>query len=277
MTDAEKKELRAHPWTFYVPPFRIAGNLYFAGNRDAGAYILNTEEGLVLIDSTYPSTAPLLIQSIADLGFSVRNVRHLLHTHGHFDHFGCTGFVKAFSGCTTYLGRRDAEMFIKDPSLILAEGAGISDFSPFEPDVLLDGGETIRSGSTEISVVATPGHSDGCMSFFFYVEENGVRYRCGLFGGAGFNTLTDKFISEHGNTWSRQEYLDSLERLLDEDVDIMLGNHTGQGHMLEKHAEAVKRGDSSPFIVKNEFRDFILERKERFFRELCCNQDNLKV
>ena len=267
MTDAEKKELNSHPWTFSTAPFRIAGNLYFVGNRDVGAYLIDTEEGLVLIDSTYPSTAPLLIQSIADLGFSARDVRHLIHTHGHFDHFGCTGFVKALSGCTTYLGRRDAEMFVRDPSLILAGDCGIRDFGPFVPDVLLDGGETIRSGSTEIEVVATPGHSDGCMSFFFYVEEDGIRYRCGLFGGAGFNTLKDGFITIHGNTWSRGEYLQTLDRLAGEKVDITLGNHTSQARMLEKHAEAVREGSCRPFVDREEFGRFIGERRERFHAE----------
>ncbi len=267
MTESDRHALRAHPWEFEVKPFRIAGNLYFVGNRDVGSYLIDTEEGLVLIDSTYPSTAPLLIQSIADLGFSVRNIKHLFHTHGHFDHFGCTGFIKAFSGCMTYLGRRDAVMFVENPSMILSEGSGICDFSPFVPDVLLDGGEVFRFGSTELLVIATPGHSDGCMSYFFDVEEAGFKYRCGLFGGAGFNTLTDEFIRKHGNTHSRSEYIESIDRLLEEEVDIMLGNHTAQGRMLEKHAEAVSLGSSAPFIDRNEFRRFLLERKERFYRE----------
>lgn len=231
MTDKEKKELFSHPWAFYTEPFRIAGNLYFVGNMDVGAYLINTEEGLVLIDSTYPSTAPLLIQSITALNFSVKNVKYLLHTHGHFDHFG------------------------------------IRDFCPFTPDVLLDGGEIITSGRTAIKVVATPGHSDGCMSFFFDVEEDGVKYRCGLFGGAGFNTLTDDFIAKYGNVWSRREYMQTLDKLSNEHVDIMLGNHTSQAKMLEKHIKATKYGTYSPFVDKDEFGCFIKERTVRFLHE----------
>ena len=275
MTEMERKELYSHPWKFFVPPFRIAGNLYFVGNRDVGAYIIETEEGLVLIDSTYPSTAPLLMQSISDLGFSVRDIKHLLHTHGHFDHFGCTGFIKAFSGCTTYLGRRDADMFITHPDLSLSAGCGIRDFDVFTPDVLLDGGERLVFGKTEIEVIATPGHSDGCMSFFFNVAENGVSYRCGLFGGAGFNTLTDKFIEENGNTWSRKEYIASVERLLKEDVDIMLGNHTSQASLLEKYARLNSSGSVNPFVDKEEFPNFLLDRKKLFWNEFCWSNGDI--
>ena len=267
MTEDERRNLLSSPWLFYVEPFRIAGCLYFVGNKDVGSYLLDTEDGLVLIDSTYPSTAPLLLQSLQDLGFSARDVRHLIHTHGHFDHFGCTGFIKAFSGCKTYLGRRDAIMFKEHPELTLKDGGGVPNLDVFEADVLIDGGEILRFGNTEIEVVATPGHSDGCMSFFFYVSEGGRSYRCGLFGGAGFNTLTDEFISEHGNYMSRMEYLASLERLLKEDVDIMLGNHTAQAHLLEKHVEAEKLGTFLPFVDKSEFTSFILQRKKTFFEK----------
>ena len=91
--------------------------------------------------------------------------------------------------------------------------------------------------------------------------------KVGLFGGAGFNTLKDGFIAIHGNTWSRGEYLQTLDRLAGEKVDITLGNHTSQARMLEKHAEAVREGSCRPFVDREEFGRFIGERRERFHAE----------
>ena len=41
-----------YPHEYYMKPFRIYGNLWFVGNKDVGSYILDTPEGLILIDTT---------------------------------------------------------------------------------------------------------------------------------------------------------------------------------------------------------------------------------
>ncbi len=50
-----------HPWEFAVEPFRIAGGLYYVGNRDVSCHLLETGDGLVLIDTAFPQTAYLLL------------------------------------------------------------------------------------------------------------------------------------------------------------------------------------------------------------------------
>ena len=49
-------EIYTHPWKFATKPFRIAGNLYYVGNADVSAYLLDTGEGLILIDTAFPQT-----------------------------------------------------------------------------------------------------------------------------------------------------------------------------------------------------------------------------
>lgn len=106
-----------YPHKYYMTPFRIFGNLYFVGNQDVGAYLLNTSEGLILIDTTYPTTRALLIQSIWEAGFDPRNIRYILHTHGHFDHFGATDLIVSLSGAKTFLGAEDARMVPGAPGI----------------------------------------------------------------------------------------------------------------------------------------------------------------
>ena len=41
-----------HPEAYYMKPFRIFGNLWFVGNQNVGAHLLETGKGLILIDTT---------------------------------------------------------------------------------------------------------------------------------------------------------------------------------------------------------------------------------
>ncbi len=264
MTEKEREDFRLHPWAWYAEPFRIIGNLWFVGNRSVGSYLLKTEKGPVLIDTTYPQTVPLLFHSLSLIGVRADSIHAILHTHGHYDHFGGTGFLKALSSCTAYLGRRDAEMFLHDKARSFVNEAGIDGFDVFRPDILLD--ECILDfGDVQIEVMETPGHSDGCLSFFFMQEGK----RCGLFGGAGLNTLTDSYIRAHGNTHSRAEFISTLDRLEKEPVDVMLGNHTSQGDMLGKHMRSIEEGSPDAFVNPDDFPSFISSVRERAEREFC--------
>ena len=264
-----------HPEDYHVPPFRIFGNLYFTGNKDVGSYLIDTGAGLILIDTTYPTTDALLIQSIWEAGFNPKDIVYILHSHGHFDHIGATHLIKKLSGAKTFLGARDAKMYRERPELILADCGKYSYVEPFVPDVELQGGEVISLGDTSIRVVATPGHSDGVMSYFFDVTDRTTTYTAGLHGGAGFNSLNRRFISYYGNTHSRAEFLDSLKRIRNEKVDIVLGNHTAQNRTLEKLAARQNAPNgANPFIDTAEWARYLDDIETRFAKMLDEEKNN---
>ena len=64
-------------------PFRIAGNFYYVGANDAAAFLITGPEGHVLIDGGYPGTPPLIMASIAKLGFDIKDVKVLLNSEPH--------------------------------------------------------------------------------------------------------------------------------------------------------------------------------------------------
>jgi metallo-beta-lactamase class B len=254
-----------YPERYRVKPFRIFGNLFYVGNRDVGSYLIETGEGLILIDTTYPTTRGLLIQSIWESGHDPKDIAYILHTHGHFDHFGTTDLLVSVSGAKTFLGERDARMFRKRPELALIDCGKYAYLEPFIPDVTLQGGEEIKLGKTVVQAVATPGHTDGVMSYFFEVSDGKSSFRAGLHGGSGFNTLNRRYIEKHGNTHSRGEFIEGLNRVLYEKVDIILGNHAGQTNTLEKmeKLQACPEG-ANPFIDPGEWKTFIEDIEKRF-------------
>ena len=69
------------PWLEDKAPFQIMKNVYFVGVDWVSAFLLDTSEGLVLIDCAMQETFYLLVDSIHGLGFDPRRIKKLLLTH----------------------------------------------------------------------------------------------------------------------------------------------------------------------------------------------------
>lgn len=260
-----REQFYRHPEQYYVAPFRICENLYFVGNKSVGAHLIDTGEGLILIDTTYPTTVALLIQSIWELGFNPKDIRYILHTHGHFDHFGGTAFIKALSGAKACLAEGDSKMFREKPELALISYSKYSYLELFDPDIIMKDGDTITLGTTTIHIATTPGHSDGVISFFTDIEEHGRMLTVGMHGGAGMNTLCRPFMEQFGNWHCREDFLKGIEKVYEKHVDIMLGNHTGHNHTLEKHQFMLENPErENPFIDPSEWKRYLDSIKEKF-------------
>ena len=70
-------------WDGYVKPFKIFGNLYFIGTEPASTHLIDTGDGLILLDTGYQHSMYLVLNNIWELGFSPYDIKYLIHTHGH--------------------------------------------------------------------------------------------------------------------------------------------------------------------------------------------------
>jgi len=262
-----------------MTPFRIFGNLFFVGNADVGSYLIDTGAGLILIDTTYPTTRALLVQSIWEAGFNPADIKYILHTHGHFDHFGGTTLMVSLSGAKTALGAPDAEVFRTRPEMALIADARYSYTELFTPDIELNDGDLIELGNIKIRAVSTPGHTMGVMTYIFDVTDGKETHTAGLYGGSGVNTLCRDFLEEHNNAFFRDYYLQSLEKVRHEPVDIVLGNHTGQNRTKEKYQRMCAHPEAAnPFIDPKEwsaYMDFARDLYGRMLRDEANGTDQL--
>lgn len=245
------------PWTGKVKPFRIYGNLYFVGTEPASSHLIATEDGLILLDSGYPQSLYLVLESIWELGFDPRDIRYIIHSHGHYDHLGATRALLGITQAKTFLGAEDVDYANGKLDLTWAKELGHVYYETFEPDVALHDSDMIRLGSTEIKCLSTPGHTPGTFSFFFDVQENGHTRRAGMFGGAGINSMSKDFLDAYGLSYDcRDKFFGSLEKLKKEPVDIPLGNHVGCNDTLGK-VERLHEGKENPFIAPQEWPIFL--------------------
>lgn len=147
---------------------------------------LLTGDPLTLVD-TGPSREDALValqEQLALHGFAIEDIELVLLTHHHLDHTGLATTIRERSGATIAAhrgtdqwGRRWSEhieaerkftlKLIGDhgvPGALVSEAVGffemiVADGSPFDADLVLSDGDTVRAGDRTLRTVFRPGHS----------------------------------------------------------------------------------------------------------------------
>jgi glyoxylase-like metal-dependent hydrolase (beta-lactamase superfamily II) len=166
---------------------RIPLPLPMDGLRAVNVYVLETEEGLTLIDGGWAieESRRRLETSLASIGHGVGDITRFLVTHVHRDHYTQALTVRREFGSHVSLGIGDkptldvvnTERRTHDPTVDQIRRAGAEkvaegwaqsmsdvrlDLSLWEyPDHWLDGDHRLSVGSRTLDAVSTPGHTQG--------------------------------------------------------------------------------------------------------------------
>lgn len=245
----------------YVKPFQMYGNLWYVGDSWVCAHIVDTGNGLLLFDAGNCGNAAtaMLINAIWEAGFNPADVKWLVLSHGHVDHIGAVNFFKRMFGTKIYLGEPDARNFREHPELALIHESTDYMDELFTPDVEIHEGDVIDFGGTEVTFHLAPGHTDGVISCFFDVTDGAEVKRVGYYGGFGFNTLQKAYLQEIGDeTFSRRKiYLESIQKVINEKVDIFMPNHTNNVDLLNKRQYMIKHPDENPFVDETAWKKYL--------------------
>ncbi len=272
--DNNHMEFFTNPSIARIEPFKIADNLYYVGDKNVCIHLIDTGDGLILLDSGYLGATHLLIDSIWRAGFDPANVRWIIHTHGHSDHFGASDEFKRMYGTRLAISKADAESLRLKPHRAHINSKLYPLAKMPEFDYEIEDGEIFELGNVKLRCVLTPGHTAGVLSIFFDVTYNGNTYLAGTFGGAGINALTLPYLCRNefpeDTPW---QMLNSIERLLKEPVVVHLGNHPGNNCTLEKREKQLRDG-GNPFIDPDSWCTFLTELKTKV-ENIIRNNDEL--
>lgn len=189
-------------WRVADGVWRIPLPLPMDGLKAVNVYVIETEEGLTLVDGGWaiPVARELLERCLRDIGFGFTDLRRFLVTHVHRDHFTLATVLGHEFGAEVSLGAEEK------PAIDLLHGAADLTESPFvevlltagahevaaqwvrmtghhelpdttmwaAPDVWLQGDLRIPVGTRTLDAVHTPGHTPG--HYVFAEQEAGLLF-----------------------------------------------------------------------------------------------------
>ncbi|NNE37380.1 MAG: MBL fold metallo-hydrolase, partial [Gammaproteobacteria bacterium] len=69
-----------------IDPFHIIDNIYFIGKTSHNpSYLFTSDEGHIIMDSTYEEFVPDIEANVRKLGFNIQDVKIILSSHAHHD------------------------------------------------------------------------------------------------------------------------------------------------------------------------------------------------
>lgn len=232
-----------------IPATKIFDNVYAVGNAGTTAYIFQTSDGLMMLDSLGAAqTDTQLLPAFQKLGLDPAKVKIMVMGHGHADHFGGSPYFQDHYGTKVYISAADWNMMENPPA---GRGGEKKKGPPVvlpKHDQVVTEGEPIVLGDFKVVPVAIPGHTPGSMGYIFAVKDNGKTRMAATYGGT---ILTPAAISDE----NLQIYLKSIAHFQEETkkakVEIVLQNHPlmyPEINMIDALLSR-KKGQPNPFVV----------------------------
>jgi len=189
------------------------------GSLETNCYILYSAGEAAIVDPGDESGR--IIDSLRTLDQGNLEVRFVLATHFHWDHVEAAAELVDHFSAEFYLGEKDQTLFEKSIQFELS------------PDRLLNEGDVVKLGESELEVWETPGHTPGSISLLEKSERKLI------VGDLLFSTGFGRTDLPGG---SKSDLEDSLARVvnLDGDWEVFSG-HGPTFHLKEKVG-------SSPFL-----------------------------
>ncbi len=262
-------------WTQPLPPFRIAGNLYYVGSRDLASYLITTPAGHILINANLQSSPPQIRHSVETLGFRFKDIKVLLIGQGHFDHAAGSAEMIRLTG---------AKYEVMDADVPVVEAGGRNDFAlgnqreywfpPAHVARVLHDGDTVSLGGTVLTAHKTAGHTRGATAWTMDVSQAGRTLHVVIVGGSG---ILDSYrlVGRPSYPGIEDDFRRSFQTLAALPCDIFLGAHGAYFGLLQKYARW-KAGDARAFIDPDGYRAYVQHSREAFERTLERQSQGLK-
>ncbi|MBC2666145.1 subclass B3 metallo-beta-lactamase [Novosphingobium flavum] len=255
-----------------VGPFRIAGNLYYVGGLH-GSYLVKTAKGLILINSNYPDSPPLIRQSVEKLGFKWKDIKVLLISHSHVDHAGGSAQIVRETGAKYEVMAGDVDTIETGGKADFYYGADTAQYyPPAKVDRVLHDGDKVSLGGMTLTARLTPGHTKGTTTWTFDVRDGGKTLHVVVIGGSTLNRDVN-LIDNPKYPGVADDYRKGFAVLRSLPCDIPLGSHDWYFDLQAK-VKRLEAGDKAAFIDPKGCAAFT-DRSEKAFNDLLAREKQL--
>ncbi|HXJ03440.1 MAG TPA: MBL fold metallo-hydrolase [Micropepsaceae bacterium] len=243
-----------------IAPFKLFDNLYYVGPGFVSAWLIPTSAGIIMIDTAQEPYVDHVVDSIKKSGFDIKDIKYIILSHGHLDHFGGAARIQELSGARLVALDEDwkmMEQFVTRPG---KDGAR-PDVAP-RRDMVVKEGDTLTLGNETLKFYKHPGHTPGSLSAEFTVYDNGTPHKAFLFGGPG---------PRNGVTGG-QQFVDSMNRVAEiPGIEVAVNVHSWltsypypNGGILERaiKLKARKPGEPNIFVDPEAWKQWVKMAQE---------------
>jgi metallo-beta-lactamase class B len=240
-------------WNTPHAPFKVFGNTYYVGTQGITAVLVASPDGHVLIDGGTVDATPLVVASIATLGFDIKDVRVILNTHAHFDHAGALSALQRLSGAVVKASPDSAPVLTTGKTAANDPQAGMhADMQPVANVVTLTDGEVVTVGTTRLKPLFTPGHTAGGTSWAWQsCEGEGAAARCLniVFADSLTAVSSMDFLFSKNTTYPTvvSDFAKSFAAITSVPCDILMSGHPGFSHLWAR-LEKRDAGDANALV-----------------------------
>lgn len=223
--------------TWYAEPAKVFDNVYWLGTKIHSAWAIKTSAGIILIDTMYNYAAETeIVGGLKKLGLNPADIKYVIISHGHGDHDEGAKLLQDRYGARIIMGAPDWDAIIKANNM----PGGVP-----KRDMVASDGQKLTLGDTTITILQTPGHTMGTLSYLIPVKDNGKPLTVAYSGGMGFNFPRSR---ERFDTYIRSaEKMRAAAKAAG--ASIVFSNHSMYDLAWVRSRVARKPGEASPFVV----------------------------
>ncbi len=217
---------------------KVAEGVYRVPARAANAYLVEADNGLVLVDTGMPGSETRILKAIAGLGRAPSDVKLILLTHRHLDHIGSAAALKKetsgmlvshpfekpyVAGTLVIITPRAWSLYGRIVRRVLAIASStmkmfrLIKYRPVHVDEAADEESVLEKVGLDGSIVWTPGHTKGSVSLF--LNESKVAIIGDLLTSKRGKLVEPMFMENTSQTRS------SVQRILDLDPVTLCPGH----------------------------------------------------
>ncbi|WP_234117865.1 MBL fold metallo-hydrolase [Clostridium hydrogenum] len=224
-----------------LKPTKVFDDLYCIGSRSVVAWVLDTTEGIILIDSMWDNhDAQLIIDGMKRLGLDPKRIKYIIVTHGHGDHYGGAQFIKDKYKAKIAMSETDYNFMNT-----MNSGANGPRSPKCSVDIMISDGQKLQLGDKEVIIVETPGHTPGCVSLIFPVNDGDKTYNVAQWGGSGAPVDLDGKMAyqksiEHFAKYAKEKHVS---------VEITAHLFSENGYANLETVSKMENGEANPFVI----------------------------
>lgn len=230
------------------PPGKAFDNLYYVGGDWSAAWALKTSDGIILLDALNngDEVASLVDGGLRKLGMAPEDIRYVLISHGHGDHYGGAQYLVDKYHPRLVMSATDWKLGNPPPVQRPLRGP----FPQQVPgrDLAVKDGDSFTLGNTTVTLYETPGHTLGTLTAVFDVKASGKTHHAMLWGGTSFNF--GKVIPQLDMYIAATARMRTLAK--QRNITVLLSNHSSFDGAIP-NLEAMRRSPRgpNPFVMGN--------------------------